>query len=116
MIRLEQKYLSCAQKRLFSAARYKALNFNGIRGYPNIVPSEIRKCLPKYNGLNSKSANKHMQVFCDLMEDYEIEAEDVVMKLFVQSLKDDVRVWFSDLLVLNLFMGRSRECISRTIW
>jgi len=70
-------------KKTFFIEKYKALNFKGISGYPNIIPNKIRKCLPKYSGSNSKSANRHLQIFCNLIEDYEVEAEDVVMRLFV---------------------------------
>jgi len=87
MIRLEQHPWSCSQKRLFSAKRYKALNFNGIHGYPNAIPHEVRTYLSKYSGMNYESANQHLQFFCDLIGNYEIEAEDVVMNLFFSFIK-----------------------------
>lgn len=79
----------------FSTERYKAISFDKICGYPNIVPPKIRDRIPKFNGEKAESISKHFQEFVDMMGDYELDFEDVVMKLFVQSLKGDARDWFS---------------------
>lgn len=42
-------------------------------------------------------AEKSLHQFNDLMEDCEVNHEDVIIKNFVQSLKDDAREWFSNL-------------------
>lgn len=72
-----------------------AINFGNICGYPNVVPPKIRDKVPKFNGEGSKSTRKHLEEFIDMMGYYELDCEDVVMKLFVQSLKCDARDWFS---------------------
>ena len=69
--------------RSISTKCYMPLNFNGIHGFPNVIPNDVRKRLPKYNGNHLVSASHHVELFIDLMGDYEISHEDVYMKLFV---------------------------------
>ena len=77
--------------RSFSTNRYMPLFFDGIYDFPNVIPDDIRKHLSKFSGNHSVSASQHVQVFSDLMGDYEIAHEDVHMKLFVQTLEGDPR-------------------------
>lgn len=63
------------------------LFFNGIYGFPNVIPNDIRKSLPKFSGNHIVSISQHVQVFSDFMHDYEISHEDVHMKLFVQNFR-----------------------------
>ena len=62
-----------------------------LYGFPNVIPNDIRKSLPKFNGKHIVSASHHVQFFSDLMGDYEIAHDDVHMKLFVQILEGDAR-------------------------
>lgn len=78
-------------KRIFNSKRYRSINFYGIDGYPNVIPPKIRDKLPKFNGTKCESTNKHLQEFKNLMDDYEVHHEVIIMRLFVQSLKGDVR-------------------------
>ena len=48
------------------------MSFLGISGFPHLVPNDLRK-------------------FIDMLNDYEVEHEDVMMKLFVHSLIKDAR-------------------------
>ena len=57
----------------------------------------MRKRLPKFAGNNAITCEDHLRSFLDMMSDYEVEAEDVMMKLFVQSLTEDAREWFKRL-------------------
>lgn len=57
----------------------------------------MRDRLHKFARNNAISAEEHLKSFGDLINDYEIMDEDVIMKLFVQSLVDDVRAWYRDL-------------------
>ena len=43
---------------------------------------------------NAVTGEEHLRIFIDMLNDYEVEHEDVVMKLFVHSLTEDVRDWF----------------------
>lgn len=71
--------------------------FNGIPSYPNPIPDEIRKRLPKFTGSNAVTCEEHLKSFTDVIDDYNIELDDVIMKLFLQSLIEDARDWFRNL-------------------
>lgn len=88
--------------RSISAKRYMPLSLNGINGFLNVIPTDIRKSLPKFIGNLDFSASHHVELFIDFMGDYEIAHEDVHMKLFVQNLEGDARDWFSFLLVCSI--------------
>ena len=57
----------------------------------------MRKRLPRFYGNNAITFEDHLRNFLDIMGDYEVEAEDVIMKLCVQSLIEDAREWFKRL-------------------
>lgn len=63
--------------------RYRQLFFDGILGYPNPIPDELREKMNKFAGNNAFSAEEHLKGFMDMLNDYEVEHEDVMMKLFV---------------------------------
>ena len=44
-----------------------------------------------------------------MMSDYEVEAEDVIMKLFVQSLTEDAREWFKRLPKFSIIYWKYME-------
>ena len=77
--------------RSISTKWYMPLNFNGIHGCPNIMSYNLRKYFPKFSGNHEISANHHVQLFSDLVGDFEISHEDIHMKLFIQTLEGDVR-------------------------
>ena len=58
------------------------LSFNGIHGFLNVFPKDVRNFLPKFSGNHLISAIHHVELFINLMGDYEIANEDVHMKLF----------------------------------
>ena len=43
---------------------------------------------------NIVTSEEHLRIFRDMLNDYEVECEDVVMNLFLHSLTEDVRDWF----------------------
>ena len=107
--------------RSFSAKRYMSLISDGIHGFPNRMPYDLRKNFPKFGGNNENSASHHVQMFSDLIGDFEIAHEDVHMKLFVQTLEGDARDWFSFLSTCSIsswdelllaFMKQFRERVS----
>ena len=85
------------QRRPIQLEGYMQLCFDGIPRFPNPIPQEMRKRLPKFSRNNSITSEDHLRIFLDMMSDYEVEAEDVMMKLFVQSLTKDAREWFKRL-------------------
>ena len=72
-----------------------SLCFDGIYGFLNVSPNDVRNKLPKFSGNHLVLASHHVQMFSDLMGNYEISHEDSHMKLFVQTLEGDARDWFS---------------------
>ena len=77
--------------RSISTKWYMPLCFDGIHGFPNVIPNDVRDKFPKFNGNHLVSAIHHVGLFSDLMGDYEIAHEDLHMKLFVQTLEGDAR-------------------------
>lgn len=74
--------LSC-NKGNFNTRKQRVINFSGINGYPNDIPSDIRDKLPKFSGIKSESTRKHLQESNNLIDDYEVDHEDMIMRLFV---------------------------------
>lgn len=85
------------QRRPINFELYRQLYFSGIPGYPNCVPIEMRDRLQKFVGNNAISTEEHLKSFGDMINDYEIGYKDVIMKLFVQSLIENVRDWYRGL-------------------
>jgi len=52
------------------------------------------KYLPRYNGGTSPSIEDHILAFLDFANNMNIEQEIFYMRLFVQSLEGNVRIWF----------------------
>ena len=73
---------------------YRKIYFIGILGCPNEIPKGLRDKLTKFARNNAITSEQHLRDFLDLLNDYEVEHEDVVMKLFVHSLTEDAREWF----------------------
>ena len=74
--------------------RYKKICFLGIPGHPNEIPKGLRDKVTKFARNNAIFGEQHLRDFFDLLNDYEVEHEDVVMKLFVHSLTKDARDQF----------------------
>ena len=63
--------------------RYRQIYFLGIIGCPNEIPKGLRDKVTKFVGNNANTDEQNLRDFLDLLNDYEVEQEDVVMKLFV---------------------------------
>lgn len=86
------------QRRPVQLEGYRQIHFEGIPGFPNPVPEKMRKRFPKFSINNAITCEDHLRNFLDMMSDYEVEVEYVIMKLFFQSLTKDDREWFKRLL------------------
>ena len=71
------------QRRPVQLEGYRKICFDGIPSFPNPIPQEMRKRLPKFVGNNAITCEDHLRSFLDMMSDYEVEVEDVIMKFFV---------------------------------
>jgi len=63
----------------------------------NPFPSDHPKYLPKFDGENSVTAQRHIQAFEDYLNLFEVDDEDVCIRLFTLSLQGKVRTWFKTL-------------------
>ena len=89
------------------------MSFVGIPGAPNPISFDLRDKVIKFFGNNVVTGEEHLRVFIDMLNDYEVEHEDVVMKLFVHSLIEDARDWFKRLPDDNIFSWNDLESSSK---
>ena len=77
------------------AARYAPL----VLPWPlNALPGgDYQKYLPRFNGKGEITAEEHWDAFLSYADNQNIEAKDVWMRMFVQSLDGEVRKWFREL-------------------
>jgi len=54
-------------------------------------PNDYPKYLPRFDGENGVTAQKHIQVFEDYLNLFEVDDEDVSIRLFTLSLQGKVR-------------------------
>ena len=74
--------------------RYKPLILPPIL---NPLPANHPEYLPRFDGENGITAQKHIQAFEDYLNLYEVEDEDVSVRQFSLSLQGEVRNWFKAL-------------------
>lgn len=68
------------------------------------LPSELINQLPHFDGENKgASAEEHVQNLEDLLELYEIEEDDVCIRMFALSLQGNVKSWLKGLPVASIF-------------
>jgi len=63
----------------------------------NPLPANHPKYLPRFDGENGITTQKHIQAFEDYLNIFEVEDEDVSLRLFSLSLQREVRTWFKAL-------------------
>ena len=77
------------------AARYAPLvlpqPLNALHG------GDYHKYLPMFNGQGETTVEEHQDAFLSYANNQNIEAKDVWMRMFVQSLDGEVRGWFREL-------------------
>ena len=65
-----------------------------LPGNPGAMPQDYQSKITYFDGTGSYTAQQHNNKMQDYFENYEIDDDDVRMKIFVQSLTGDVRIWF----------------------
>jgi len=73
------------------ANRYTPLNLPANLG---AMPQDYQSKTPTFEGTGTYTAQQHTKKMTDYFESYEIDDDDVRMKVFVQILTGDVRIWF----------------------
>jgi hypothetical protein len=76
---------------------YKHLNLATIPGYPNAIPKESHKWLPKFTENNVITPEERLEAIGVAIKDNDVEHEDVAMKLLAMSLDEDARQWYKGL-------------------
>jgi hypothetical protein len=81
------------------ARRFAPFNFSAIPGFPNVVPSldEWGDYLPIFRSCEEDNPTQHLIEFHELMHQWEIHHEDVLLKMFMFSLAGDAREWYHSL-------------------
>jgi len=74
--------------------RYKPLVLPPVL---NPLPKNHLEYLPRFDGENGVTAQKHIQAFEDYLNIFEVEDEDVSIRLFALSFQSEVRTWFKAL-------------------
>ena len=74
------------------AARYAPLVMP--RPLHALPGGDYQKYLPRFNGQGDTTAEEHWNAFFNYADNQNIEAKDVWMRMFVQSLDGEVRKWF----------------------
>ena len=87
------------------------MSFVGIPGASNPISFDLRDNVVKFTRNNVVTGEEHLRFFIDMLNDYEIEHEDVVMKLFVHSLVEDARDWFKRLPDDNIYSWSDLESL-----
>lgn len=73
------------------ANRYAPLQ---LAANPGAIPQDYQSKITYFDGTGTYTSQQHTKKMTDYFENYEIDADDVRMKIFVQSLTGDVRTWF----------------------
>jgi hypothetical protein len=78
---------------------YKPLDMSKIPGYPRQMPPISKRWLPRFTGGNGERADFHMDEFYSYFRLHPVDddAEDVVMKLFSNTLHGNAKKWYDNL-------------------
>jgi hypothetical protein len=81
------------------ARRFAPFNFSVVPGFPNVVPivDQWVDFLPIFREHRDDNPAEHLREFHELMHQWEIHHEDVLMKMFMFSLDGDAREWYRSL-------------------
>jgi hypothetical protein len=58
------------------------------------MPQDYQSKITPFDGTGTYTAQQHTKKMTDYFEIYEIDTDDVQMRIFVQSLSGEVRTWF----------------------
>lgn len=78
--------------------KYRQMSFLGILGSPHPISFDLRDKVVNFFGNNVVTSEENLKIFIDMLNEFEVEHEDVVMNSFIHSLTEDARDWFRRLL------------------
>jgi hypothetical protein len=78
------------------ARRFAPFNFSVVPSFPNVVPTvdEWGDYFPIFRRHGDDNPSEHLREFYELMHQWEIHHEDVLMNMFMFSLDVDAHEWF----------------------
>jgi hypothetical protein len=81
------------------ARRFAPFNFSIIPSFPNVVPTidEWGDFLPRFREHRDDNPVEYLFEFHELMHQWGIHHEDVLMKMFMYSLEGDDCEWYRSL-------------------
>ena len=69
---------------------FDPLSFVAFLDYPHDLPvCKWLKCIHLFAGRSRESVEDHFTVFSKLLDDFEVEHEDVAMRMFVSTLEGE---------------------------
>jgi hypothetical protein len=79
--------------------RYAPFNLSYVPCFPNVVPTpnEWGDYLPIFREPKEDNPAHHLLEFHELMHQWEIHHEDVLLNMFIISLVGDARMWYHSL-------------------
>jgi hypothetical protein len=77
---------------------FDPLSFVAFPDYPHDLPAhKWLKRIPLFAGRLGESVEEHLDKFLQVVSDFEVEHEDVVMRMFVSTLEGEARAWYKSL-------------------
>ena len=78
------------------AQGFSPINLSVVPGFPNVVPTidEWGDFLPRFREHRDENPAKHLLEFHELMHQWGIHHEDVLMQMFMYSLEGYAREWY----------------------
>jgi hypothetical protein len=83
----------------WSSNLFKPLNLENFVGYPNAMPKEIHKWLPKFTRNDVVTPEDHLYTIGVALLNEGVEHKDIAMRILVMSLTEDDQRWFRVLVV-----------------
>ena len=74
------------------------------------------KYLPRFNGQGETTTEEHWDVFLSYADNQKIEAKDVWMRMFVQSLDGEVKKWFRELPTNSITLIEELQDVLKRQW
>jgi hypothetical protein len=88
---------------LFSSQAIEPLSFVAFLDYPHDLPAhKWLKHIPLFLGRLGGSVEDHLAKCLQVVGDFNVEHEDVVMRMFVSTLEWEARAWYKSLLYSSI--------------
>jgi hypothetical protein len=77
--------------------RFSAFDTLSFVAFPEYPHNLLIKCIPFFAGRSGESVEDHLDVFSKLLDDFQVEHEDVAMRMFVSNLEGEAQTWYKSL-------------------